>query len=512
MRKVIQPQKKLGQTDIAQIEIDLLCRDEIPKVLLGLQYIYCNPGLREKVFDVLEELIPESINPDNGRPGMDLWRILVLGCVKLNCNWDYDKLHDIANNHKTVREMLGHGIADKNYKYCLQTLKDNVSLFTPEILDRLNQIIVKGGHRVLIGKKNEELKLNGRCDSFVLETDVHFPTDINLLFDAIRKVVTLISRLCGEVGICGWRKSAYNLKKAKSLFRKAQKLSRSTCNSKDESRKAKREEMIKTSHQSYLELVEFFLDRTDENLVEVKLRGNSSGANGKHDNWLKISEIESYVKHAYRQITQIRRRVIQGESIPHKEKVFSIFEEHTEWISKGKAGVPQELGLRVCILEDQYGFVLHHRVMEKERDDEVAVPMVVGTKERYGNLKSCSFDKGFHSPRNQKDLRELLELVILPKKGKLSKSDKVVEGSEDFVRGRQKHSAVESAINGLENHGLDRCLDHGILGFKRYVSFAVLARNIETLGSLIQKRKVKSLKRRAKLKSFRVNEQSLEAA
>ena len=205
MRKVMQPQRKLGQADIAQIEIDLRCRDEIPKVLLGLQYIYCNPGLREKVFDVLEELIPESINPDNGRPGMDLWRILVLGCVKLNCNWDYDKLHDIANNHKTVREMLGHGIADENYRYCLQTLKDNVSLFTPEILDRLNQIIVKGGHSVLIGKKNEELELNGRCDSFVLETDVHFPTDINLLFDAIRKVVTLISRLCGEVGICGWR-------------------------------------------------------------------------------------------------------------------------------------------------------------------------------------------------------------------------------------------------------------------------------------------------------------------
>jgi hypothetical protein len=192
--------------------------------------------------------------------------------------------------------------------------------------------------------------------------------------------------------------------------------------------------------------------------------------------------------------------------------VFSIFEEHTEWISKGKAGVPQELGLRVCILEDQYGFLLHHRVMEKETDDQVAVPIVQETKLKYPNLKGCSFDKGFHSPENQKKLRELLDTVILPKKGKLSKLDKIVEYSEDFVAGRRQHSAVESAINGLENHGLDRCLDHGIYGLERYVSFAVLARNIEKLGTLIRTRKLKSLHRKDKRKLERNKAPTLKAA
>jgi hypothetical protein len=89
-----------------------------------------------------------------------------------------------------------------------------------------------------------------------------------------------------------------------------------------------------------------------------------------------------------------------------------------------------------------------------------------------------------------------LEFVILPKKGKLSKSDKLIEYSEEFLVGRRKHIGVESAINGLENHGLDRCPDHGIYGFKRYVSLAVLARNIEKLGSLIRKQELKSLKRK----------------
>ena len=76
--------------------------------------------------------------------------------------------------------------------------------------------------------------------------------------------------------------------------------------------------------------------------------------------------MQRFIDHGWRQIDQIRRRVIEDERIPHEEKVFSVFEEHTEWVSKGKAGVPVELGLRVCVLEDQFGFILHHRVMEQQ--------------------------------------------------------------------------------------------------------------------------------------------------
>ena len=77
-----------------------------------------------------------------------------------------------------------------------------------------------------------------------------------------------------------------------------------------------------------------------------------------------------------------------------KEKIFSLFEPYTEWISKGKAGVSQELGLRVAIVESSEGFILHHRVMEQETDDRVAVPIIMETKALFKNLRSCSFDKG----------------------------------------------------------------------------------------------------------------------
>ena len=126
--------------------------------------------------------------------------------------------------------------------------------------------------------------------------------------------------------------------------------------------------------------------------------------------------------------------------------------------------------------------------MEKQTDDQVAISAVQETQDRFPNFRVCSFDKGYHSPSNQKELAELLDMVVLPKKGKQGKKDRERELSEEFVAARKKHSAVESGINALEVHGLDKCPDHGMEGFKRYISMAVLARNLQKLGAEIQKR------------------------
>ncbi len=491
MRKVIEQQMKLDETDVSQIKIDIKSRDEIPKLLIGLQYIYCNPELRKEVFNILEEIVPDGVNTKNGRPGMNLWKILVLGTVRLNCNWDYDKLREIANNHRTLRQMLGHGIMDDDYMYPLQTLKDNISLFTPEVLERINAVVVKAGHK-LIGKKKEE-DIKGRCDSYVVETEVHYPTDINLLYDAIRKVITLIARLSDVIGISDWRQSWHNIKKIKKLLYKAQNLKRST--SKDEKKKEKRNKEIKEAHKKYIKEAKSIIEKAKGTIKNVK--------DGELITAAMIMEIEKYIGHAERQIEQITRRVLNEETIPQNEKVYSIFEEHTEWIRKGKAGVSQELGLRVCIVEDKYGYILHHKVMQKQTDDKIAVPIVQEAQERYSDLKSCSFDKGFYSPGNKEELKKILDRVILPKKGKLSLIDKEEEYSNEFVQSRKQHSAVESAINALENHGLDRCPDNGIKGFKRYVAIAVLARNIQILGNAIQQKELKLQQKRERLKKKR---------
>ncbi len=473
---------KIGQVHIEDIEFDLQSRDEITRLLIGFQAIFADAESRNQIFDILDEMIPGHIDRKTGRPGMHLWTILVLGSVRILCDWDYDKLHEIANNHVRLRMMLFHTPYDTK-PYALQTIKDNVRLFTPEILDRISVVCIKFGH--LVAGKKEGEKFFGNCDSFPVETDIHFPTDINLLFDALRKTITLITALCRLTGLTGWRKGKSLLRKAKRLFMRAQRLKHSS--SKDEKKKAERAELIKKAHLEYIEFAQWIINRAKEFLALIPEHDLVAGC--------KAEEIKKFIEHAERQIDQIRRRVLEGETIPHHEKVFSIFQEHTKWIKKGKAGVPQQLGLNVCVVRDRYGFILHHIVMENETDDKVAVPIVSGTVDRFPDFSGCSFDKGFHSPANQAELATILDRVVLPRKGRPTKEAAEIESSPEFVAARRKHAVVESSIAALQNHGLDRCPDHGIEGFKRYVALGILARNVQIVGRMILEKERKRRKR-----------------
>ena len=211
--------------------------------------------------------------------------------------------------------------------------------------------------------------------------------------------------------------------------------------SNNEAKKAAKELEIKRAYQDYIDLAGIYLERTKASVLILK--------NDHKIPAIQLAELNLFTLHAERQIDQIKRRGIQGEKIPHAEKVFSLFQSHTEWISKGKAGVPVELGLRVCIMEDSHGFILHSQVMQKTTDDKVAVPMVKATQEKFPGFNACSFDKGFHSPANQTDLKAHIEQVVLPKKGKLSKADQEREYAPEFKQAKQQHSDVESAINAL---------------------------------------------------------------
>lgn len=153
MRSTFKPQLELGATPIESIQFNPRSRDDIPQLLRGLQFIYTDMATRDQVFAVLEKGIGEQVSFDNGRPGMDLWVLLVLGTLRLGMNCDYDRLHDLANEHKTIRAMLGHGSWEDEHQYGLQTLKDNVALLTEEMLHEINAIVVKSGHGLVKKKR-----------------------------------------------------------------------------------------------------------------------------------------------------------------------------------------------------------------------------------------------------------------------------------------------------------------------------------------------------------------------
>ena len=145
-------------------------------------------------------------------------------------------------------------------------------------------------------------------------------------------MVTLTAQWCERYALSDWRQHAYNVRHLKRLMRAAQNKKRGK--SQSEARAAQRQVAIEEAHRAYLQVARHYLDKARATLARLEERGFAAEL----DIVLKL-EIEAFMKHAIRQIDQTRRRVLLGEVIPHAEKVFSIFEPHTEWICKGKAGV-----------------------------------------------------------------------------------------------------------------------------------------------------------------------------
>ena len=357
---------------------------------------------------LLEKHILPGTHRGVGRPGMEMWRILVLGVLKQGLGCDFDRLHNLANHHETVRAMLGHSdFADKTH-YELQTIVDNVSLMRPELLVEVGRLVVESGHAVARKKPGERLR--GRCDSFVVETDVHYPTDLGLLWDGVRCLIRETARAAAAHGVGGWRQHRQLGKRVKEGFNPV--------------RSARRGKRTPEKVEAYLGLCRDLVERAE---------GTVKALVGKGVEEAECRLIRGYIDHARRQIDQVDRRLLQGERIPHQEKVFSIFEPHTRWISKGKAGRPVELGVAVCVVEDQYQFILHHKLLWKEDDVEVAVPMIEETQALYADLRMCSFDRGFHSRNNRIRLDDRLELNALPGKGRRNRAAREREEAEEFA-------------------------------------------------------------------------------
>ena len=154
-----------------------------------------------------------------------------------------------------------------------------------------------------------------------------------------------------------------------------------------------------------------------------------------------------------------------------------------------------ELGVPVCVVEDQYQFIVHHTIQWQGQDVDYAAKTVSETQLRFADFRQCSFDRGFHSRANQEQLDEILDCSALPRKGKLNVAARAREQSETFQALRKQHPAVEFGINNLEQRGLDRVRSYGDSGFERSVALSVLSANCHRIGLLLQRKERKTLQR-----------------
>lgn len=484
MRQRFQQQTTLGITPIHEVKFPLRSRDELPPVLMALQHIFITPQLNEQVFTLLEKKVVNN-KKKTGRKGMDLWHILVLAVIRHTLDTNWDRLEDMANYHKLLRQMLGvhvekFGIDEVEFAY--QTIVDNVSLIDEELLLQINMLVVKFGHN-LLKKKDESISLELKTDSYVLETNIHFPTDLNLLYDSLRKGLDMIKKLKEISDIRGWRKLKDISKTTKSLFRQAsQQVFRSN---------GKNEQQKRQAVKDYLQQACTLQQRFDE-VIKEPPAGDTVAILG------VIIALEGYNDFAKKFIPQIERRLLKGETIEASEKIYSIFEEHTEWITKGKLNKKVELGHLLLITTDQHQLIVDYKIMEGQRDAAQVEPLKQRIEQNYADspIISHSFDKGFWSKDNLDALQQdYTGQPVLPKRGRFSKEDKERENNKTFKQLRNAHSAIESNINMLEHHGLNRCADKGIKGFKRNVGLSVLAYNLHIIGNVLKKQELQKEKK-----------------
>jgi len=471
MRHLFQTQPDLQIIPIEKIRLPLKSRDELPPILAGLQWIWMHPTLQAEIFALLEAKILAG-KQATGRTGMDLWQILVLGVVRLGLDADWDRMEDMANHHLLVRQMLGvpatpWGEDAKVFGH--QTLRDNVALLDDELLQQINARIAATGREVFAKKDGAPLAaLKVKVDSYVLESDVHFPTDLNLLWDAGRKCVDLVEGLLDSgYDLPGWRKFKQWRRQLKACERVAsQTVYRGGPN---------KEARVKATVREYLAV---------GGELSAKVRQTLLGLCDQAVDLARWERLAYFHAMLDKHLDLVERRLLKEETIPSHEKVFSLFERHTEWIQKGKQRPNVELGHRLLIATDQQQLIQDYAVLLREAEVDQSIPVTDRLLGRYGagSVASVSFDKGFTRTADRELLSLYVPEVVMPKRGKKNAAETERESGETFVALRKQHSAVESEINSLEHHGLNRCLDVGLAGYLRYVGCGVMSYNLHVIG------------------------------
>jgi IS5 family transposase len=445
-----------------------------------LQHVYSDAPLRRELLGLVGKDVNQGSSRKHGRRGLNYWEVTVLAAARLGCNLDYDKLQDLAENHRSLQQIMGIGAWEaEEVDFDWRRIEDNLLKLRPETLKKINELIVRAGHEL-----KPKAIASVRGDTFVVETNIHHPTESTLIGDGLRKVVPLAAELAAENSLGGWRQHEHLVLNVRKLVREIGQAARA---------KGQGANRLKPGYQKLLELAKDLLTRARQLLKALAFSVDQET--------FTLDKVKSAVPPAAREglllhyvtLTEkvcetARRRVLQGETVAHEEKIFSIFEPHTELIKRGKQPVAIQYGHNVLVVEDAVGFVVEYRVVDNGvLDQDLVVPVMRELQERFGGkIKSASFDRAFHTPENQKDLAEIVRTPCIAAKGQEKGRQQQKEGTVAFRKARQHHAGIESAVGALQaGNGLKRCRDRSKQGYERYVALGVLGRNLQTLGKLL---------------------------
>jgi IS5 family transposase len=449
------------------------------------------PLERDRVLDELDRLLEEDAlfqevkndlaqrhphTTTRGRHSTPVEVILRMLVVKHLYSWSYEKTETFVSDSITLRQFCRvylNPVPDDT------TLIKWANLIRSETLHRLldHVVILAQRRKVTRGRKL-------RTDGTVVESNVHYPTDSSLLVDGVRVLGRNLSRarkiiesVTAQVG-----------EGTKKVFRNRLRSARNTARQISNATRKRSQEAKEQSRGAYQKLVGITRKSVGQaqEVVEMLQEVATEEAQALSESLEHVLPLVEQV------IDQTVRRVFEGEKVPAREKIVSIFEPHTDIIRRGKKDRPVEFGHKVWFDEVEGGIVSNYRVLAgNPSDDAQWTPSLRRHQELFGRPpEQASGDRGLYSAGNE-SLAETMGVrrVILPKPGHRSEQRKQHEKQRWFRRGRRYHQGVEGRISVLKRrHGLDRCLYHGQDGFEKWIGWGLIAHNLLKIGTALAAR------------------------
>jgi IS5 family transposase len=428
-----------------------------------------------KIADLVRQDLEWGLkNPSTGRKGLtpeQTLRSFILRRVK---DWDYRELRERIADGYSLR-CFTHFYSSEVPKH--DAFNEAFNKLKPVTIKAINDLAVCGAVDLDLEDGN---KL--RVDTTVSETDIHHPTDNTLLWDVVRVITRLIGQL-GELLPKGIRSFT---NRTRSARRRMQEIQRMTARERHDRQEEKYRELIRTTEQVVGNARQVLNKTKDVHVVDLM-------------DDIAIQELRRKIEHysqlGDRVVDQTRRRVLKGEQVPANEKVYSIFEIHTDLIKRGKIQKPIEFGHKIFLAESARGLITQYRVLDGNPSDQIHVkPSLEHHKKVFGFAPNLySSDRGFFTEDNIKECKKAgVKLVCIPQRGGKRSSDReAFEKSPAFKNGQRFRAGIEGRISVLfRGRGMKRCPDEGRERFETFVGACVLANNLMIIAHLlIQKEK-----------------------
>ena len=445
--------------------------------------IHLDPSL-QRIADFLKqhadlvELVRKDLErglkkPDAGRRGItpeQTLRSLILMRVK---NLDYRELRDRVNDGFTLRSFTqfdSHSVPQHD------AFNRAFNRLTPATLAAINHLVVQAAVELDL-EDGQQL----RVDTTVVETNIHHPTDATLLWDTVRTITRLVDDLDEKLprGVKGFTN------RTRSARRRMQALQRMTARQREQQQTPKYRELIRITEQVARNAKQVITAAQRIRRVDVVTRAAIDET---------CKQITSFCKLGERVIDQTRRRVLQGETVPAEEKLYSIFEPHTDLIKRGKTLKPVEFGHKVFLAESAHGLITDYRVLEGNPVDSDYVQASLDQHQKTFQHAPDRYagDRGFFSDENVRKCKDVgVSQVSIPQRGgQRTAEQEELESSRAFKKGQRFRAGIEGRISVLfRGRGMKRCLLKGRERFEILVGAAVLANNLMRIADLLDKRK-----------------------